>query len=115
MTAGFERLLRSLRVPGRVLPWLLLALLCVRPGGLDIEIRGETWVEPAYAAEQAQPVATTAGGGEVSGWLGSRWLAVGLLALLEALVIAGLVLERIRRKRVEGLLAERFRFESLLS
>ena len=39
----------------------------------------------------------------------------GLLVLLEALVIAGLVLERIRRARVEGLLAERFRFESLLS
>ena len=115
MTAGFERLLRSLRIPGRVLPWLLLALLCARPGGFGAEIRGGTWVQPAYAAEQAQPAAATAGGGEVSGWVGSRWLAVGLLVLLEALVIAGLVLERIRRGRVEGLLAERFRFESLLS
>src|SRR5512132_2268438 len=107
MTAGFERLLRSLRILGRVLPWLLLALLCARPGGLEAEIRGGTWVQPAYAAERAQPVADTAGGGEVSGWGGFRWLAVGLLVLLEALVIAGLVLERIRRARVELLLAER--------
>ena len=35
MTAGFERLLRSLRVPGRALPWLLLALFCARPGGFE--------------------------------------------------------------------------------
>ena len=32
-------------------------------------------------------------------WAGSRSLAVGLLVLLEALVIAGLVFERIRRAR----------------
>jgi signal transduction histidine kinase len=115
MTAGPERLLRSLRVSGPVLPWFLLVLLCARPGSLGAEIRGGTWVQPTYAAEQAQAAEATAAGGEVSGWVGSGWLAVGLLVLLEALVIAGLVLERIRRGRVEGLLAERFRFESLLS
>jgi hypothetical protein len=115
MTAGPERLLRSLRVSGPVLPWLLLALLCARLGSLGAEIRGGTWVQPAYAASPAQAAEATAGGGEVSGWVGSRWLAVGLLVLLEALVIAGLVLERIRRGRLEGLLAERLRFESLLS
>jgi signal transduction histidine kinase len=122
MTAGPERLLRSLRVSGPVLPLLLLALpglfltfLCARPGGLGAETRGGAWVQPAYAAAQAQLAAATAGGGEVSGWVSSRWLAVGLLVVLEALVIAGLVLERIRRARLEGLLAERLRFESLVS
>jgi len=51
MTAGPRRLLRSLRVSGPVLPWLVLALpwlvlalLCGRPGGLGAEIRGGTWV-----------------------------------------------------------------------
>ena len=115
MTAGFERLLRPLRVRGAGLPWLLLALLCARPGGFGVEIRGGTWVQPAYAAEPAQPLAATAGGGEASGWAGSRWLAVGLLALLEALVIAGLVFERTHRARAKSLLAERLSFESLVS
>jgi signal transduction histidine kinase len=48
--------------------------------------------------------------------IGERfWLLVGLVVLLEALVIAGLVLDRIRRGRTELLLAERLRFESLVS
>jgi signal transduction histidine kinase len=40
---------------------------------------------------------------------------VGVLALLEALVIAGLVFERTHRARAKSLLAERLRFESLVS
>src|SRR6476660_3570797 len=114
MTAGVVRLLRPLRVRGAGLPWVLLALLCARPGS-GVEIRGGAGVQPAYAAEPAQPLAATAGGGEASGWAGSRWLAVGLLALLEALVIAGLVFERTHRARAKNLLAERLRFESLVS
>ena len=116
MTAAFQRLMRPVRIPGCVLPPFLVALFAARPASLRAEIRGGTWVQPAYAAERAQlAAASTGGGGGVSGWVGSPWLVVGLLVLLEALVIAGLVFERVRRARAELLLAERLRFESLLS
>src|SRR5688572_15439691 len=113
---GFEWLLRCLRVPGRgpqclrlALPWLLLALLCTGLDGRHAESIGGGWIHPAYAAEPAPAVADSAGRGSVSEWAAPRWLAVGLLIVLEALVIAGLVFERTRRARVESLLAERLR------
>src|SRR5687768_1499771 len=95
---GFESLLRSRRVPRpgphclrRAFPWLLLALLCAELDGGHAELLGGGWIHPAYAAEPAPAVADSAGRGSVSGWAASRWLAVGLLIVLEALVIAGLV------------------------
>jgi signal transduction histidine kinase len=89
MMAGLESRFKLLRVPGRVLPWLLFALLCAGPVSGD-----ETGA---------------------SRWNRSVWLGVGAVVLLEALLIAGLLIERMSRRRAALMLAEQLRFESLLA
>jgi signal transduction histidine kinase len=60
-------------------------------------------------------VAIAADEREASRWDRYVWVGAGILALLEALLIAGLLVERIGRRRAELSLAERLRFETLLS
>jgi signal transduction histidine kinase len=105
--AGLEPLFRFPRLLGRSLPWLLLACLGAGPRAPEADV--------LYAAERARPVAIAVDEGEAWHWDRYVWLGAGILALLEALLIAGLLVERIRRRRAELLLAERLRFEGLLA
>jgi signal transduction histidine kinase len=111
-----ERRLRSvLEVPckclGGLVLWVLLAQLCAVAHPPDAEGGGPTVAARLDAAEGPPPASMVALEG------GARWyVIVGIgLMLLEALLIAGLLRERARQRRAEQVLAERLRFESLLS
>ncbi len=67
------------------------------------------------AAELARPMPIAADGGDASRGERYGWFGVGILVLLEAVLIAVLLVERIGRRRAALLLAERLRFESLLA
>jgi signal transduction histidine kinase len=115
MMTGFARLSKPLRSPGCALVWVALALLGFAPGTAG-GAQDPTMPRPAYADER-QPSAPMAMDADASVWARHRWyvVAAGLLVVLEALLIAGLLFERTGRRRAEVSLAERLRFESLLA
>jgi signal transduction histidine kinase len=94
--AGPKPLSKSLRLAPL---WAVLALLCAAP----LPNRADAWNPdglPAYVTEHPQ----------------ARWHVIaGLLILFEALLIGGLLFERLGRRRTARSLADQLRFESLLS
>ncbi len=114
--AGLALLSKSVRNPGRVLVWAWLTVVCSAPCALAAGIQDPKMVPPAYGAERL-PAAPIAEAQEASLWTRYRWYVIGagVLILVEAFLIAGLLLERTGRRRAELSLAERLRFESLLS
>ena len=72
---------------------------------------------PVALDESRHPPALSKSEQDESLWARYRWylIGAGILVLLEAVLILGLLLERAGRKRAELALAERLRFERLLS
>jgi signal transduction histidine kinase len=132
VTVGSDPPSKSLRILGRLFLWLLVAQLCAAahaPGAEGQELKVLRLLD---AAEGLQPVSlamdevirTTlqANAGRPVEFFpplpgGYRWYVIvgaGLI-LLEAILIAGLLLQRAGQRRAGQLLSERLRFESLLS
>lgn len=109
-------LLTYLGRAGRALPWISLALLCAAPGASGAPTRNDQALGSSQLVQEAH-AASASEDGEVTLWTRYRWYAfgVGTLAVVEALLITGLLLERRGRRRAKELLAERLRFERLLS
>jgi len=127
--AGSGRISRRRRILARLLPCVLVAQFCAAAhasaaDGQDRKVR------LPYAAPKLPPVSLAHAGvmqplpasivpyrKALSREHGYRWYVIlgGGLILLEAMLIAGLLLQQARQRRARQLLAERLRFESLLS
>jgi signal transduction histidine kinase len=125
---GLPLLSTCLRTARRVLVFALLALFSAAPRAPAADAHDRQATLPRYVAERLQrvPIALLESRHppdagvpeqETSLWGRYRWYvaATGALILIEAILIIGLLLERAGRRRAELTLAERLRFESLLS
>jgi GAF domain-containing protein len=99
----------------RVLLWLALALLCSTPGCSGREALAGEGMLAGSERQKAHAIASADPDAAARIRYPPRSLVVGALVLLEALVIAYLLRERTSRRRAELSLADRLRFEELLS
>ncbi len=116
VAVGLEWVLTPPGRVGRALLWISLAVLCAAPGASGDTARNAPAVASSHLTEQLRPADASADGAAPL-WIRYRWYAIGVgtLALVEALLITGLLLERRGRRRAKQSLAEQLRFERLLS